>query len=89
MLYENIPPGHLIMTPADPMFDWILNTSPPPGWKKQVDSDFQGFFVVRADTGIMEPALTPQAYNDYCFGGELDERPDPLAEDDRFEISYL
>jgi hypothetical protein len=87
-MFDKIPQGELIMTPESPMFDWILNTSPPPGWKNSVTSDFQGFFIVRADTGLMEPAWGT-ALDDYIEGGELDERPDPETEDAGFEVSYL
>lgn len=87
-MYDLIPRGELIMTPDHEMFDWILNTSPPPGWKNSITSDFEGFFIVRADTGIMEPAWGA-TLDDYCQGGELDERPDPLDEEVGFEVSYI
>ena len=87
-MFDNIPQGELIMTPSNPQFDWILNTSPPPGWKNSVNSDFQGFFIVRADTGLMEPAWGAEL-DEYIEGGELDERPDPETEDAGFEVNYL
>lgn len=89
-MYDLIPKGELIMTPENPMFDWILNTSPPPGWRNQITSDFQGFFAVDAETGIMRPLMNAHEYVEYCEGGELDERPNPLDDEgDYFEVSYL
>jgi hypothetical protein len=87
-MYENVPSGDLIMTPDCPMFDWILNTSPPPSWKNTVNSDFEGFFIVRADTGIMEAAWGSEL-EEYIEGGELDSIPNPEDKEADFEVNYL
>jgi len=88
MAHENIPPGELIMTPQHEMFNFILNTSPPPGWRETVDSDFEGFLIARAETGLLEVA-SPAQVTEYLEGGEYGELPAPTEEEDNFEISYL
>jgi hypothetical protein len=71
--YARISPhNRLIMTPEEPFFWEILQTTPPPGWKQQVDSDHSGIFVCDAVTGIMRPA-THDELDEYVEGGEYDE----------------
>lgn len=60
------------MTPDSPFFDEILQSTPPPGWRKQIDSDHSGVFVCNGVTGIMRPA-THDELIEYVEGGEYDE----------------
>lgn len=59
------------MTAENPFFHEILNSTPPPNWRKQVDSEFSGVFTVDSLTGIMQPASL-EDLDEYVEGGEYD-----------------
>jgi hypothetical protein len=66
------PNIRLIMTPDMPFFYDILQSTPPPGWQNQIDSDHSGVFVCDAVTGIMRTATHTELI-EYVEGGEYDE----------------
>jgi hypothetical protein len=61
-----------LLLPGDAGFWSTLHGSLPPGWRDSVDSDFNGYFGVRADSLLLEP-LSPGEVDDYLAGGEYDE----------------
>jgi hypothetical protein len=61
-----------LLLPGDPGFYETLHGSLPPGWRNGVDSDFGGYFAVKADSLLLEP-LSPEEVADYMEGGEYDE----------------
>lgn len=58
----------LLILPGNPLFDFILNTCPPPG--RQAD---QFYFVVDAQTGFIRNA-NQQEVDEYVQSGEYDDR---------------
>lgn len=69
------------MLPGDPGFNEILAT-PPPSWR-QVASNLSGefAFIVRANTGLLEP-VSYDDLDEYIEGGEYDERLEVIDDDD-------
>jgi hypothetical protein len=68
----------LIMTPADPGFDEILYTAPPPD---VVRTDNHYCYVVGVD-GIPRAVTQDRQLDDYLWGGEYDEMMGLFGEDD-------
>jgi hypothetical protein len=62
----------LIMTPDHPDFGTILHSQLPPGWEKQFSGNVGGTFIVRAETGLLEPASEAEI-DEYLYGGEYEE----------------
>mgnify|MGYP003608320001 CR=1 FL=1 len=62
----------MLILPDHPDFYSILHSSPPPGWRDTVTSEFGGCLAVRADSLLLAP-LTPEEEAEYLFGGEYDE----------------
>lgn len=62
----------MLMLPSDPDFYSILHSTPPPGWRDTVNSDFRGIFAVKENTLALTP-LSHSEYLEYMHGGEYDE----------------
>ena len=62
----------MLLLPNDPGFYEILHSTPPPGWRSAVNSDFKGCLAVREGSLLLTP-LTPEEEIDYLYGGEYDE----------------
>lgn len=58
----------MLTLPGDPLFDFIINTCPPPG-----QTPDQLYFVVDSETGLIRNA-NKQQLEDYLFSGEYDDR---------------
>lgn len=69
----------MIITPDHPDFYPILHSTLPFGWCERIDSNFSGTFIVRAETGLLEPATT-EDLQEYLWDGEYDE----VVRDDNF-----
>lgn len=63
----------MLLLPGDPMFDFILATSKPPGWSQHSGEQSNVNFVADSETGILRP-VTPIELREYLEGGEYDER---------------
>ncbi len=61
-----------LILPGNPLFDFTLDTTPPPGWQSSIAVDGFAGFVISA-SGLMRPA-TPDELDEYLDGGEYDER---------------
>lgn len=62
----------MLILPDHPDFYKILHSTPPPGWRDSIDSDFRGCIAVRSDT-LMLQALNPMEEAEYILGGEFEE----------------
>lgn len=68
-----------IILPGDPLFDLTLSSSPPPGWTQTAAmTGEQCAFVVRLDSGLMEP-VAPSELEEYLLGGEYQERIESIG----------
>lgn len=69
-----------LILPGDPLFQATLDWATPPDWRAvaaQHGGDLA--FVVRADTGLMEPVSLPEL-DEYLEGGEYEMRLSRLAD---------
>lgn len=64
--------SEFLLLPGDPEFSRILAT-PPPNWSHFARSEPDFAFVVRADTGLLEP-VGQADLDEYLEGGEYDDR---------------
>lgn len=75
-----------LILPGDPEFDLTLAT-PPPHWQQEaarLGGEFA--FIVRADSGLLEPCSFAEL-DEYLEGGEYDERLTFIGDDDDEEFS--
>lgn len=68
-----------LVLPGDPRFLPTLFGQIPPN-----PNPSTGTYIVRSDTGLMEPA-TPEQLREYLEGGEYDEVSDDDLDDSEFE----
>lgn len=69
-----------IILPGDPLFDWTLATTPPPG------SRGADYLVADCETGIYRVA-SPEDLTEYLWGGEYSERMRAIGDSDDPEES--
>ena len=68
-----------LILPGHPLFDVTLATSLPPGWESTAAiSGNQCAFVLRVDSGLMEP-VSGKELDEYLLGGEYDARLEVCA----------
>lgn len=63
----------ILTLPGDPLFNLILHSFLPPGWQGFANQNPDFAFVVRAESGILEP-VSLEDLEEYVEGGEYDER---------------
>lgn len=64
------------MLPGHPDFDFVLATSPPPGWQERSPGGWAGntaVFVADSASGVLRQT-DERDFWDYFHGGEYDER---------------
>lgn len=66
----------MLILPGDPGFYETLAT-PPPGWRNQIPSSNNAYFIVRQGCNLLQP-VSEQEYLEYVEGGEFDERWDEI-----------
>ncbi len=64
-----------IITPDDDEFWETLGTALTPGWREQVSSDFDGHFVCRQGSWLLEP-LEGKELEEFICGGEMEIEED-------------
>lgn len=76
-----------LILPGDPGFYETLST-PPPGWRSEVPSSSNAFFIVRKGSELLQP-VSEQEYIEYSEGGEFEERWDEIDDslsDEKWEL---
>ncbi|NER84498.1 MAG: hypothetical protein F6K42_34245 [Leptolyngbya sp. SIO1D8] len=73
--------ANLIMLPEHPLFEVILSSVKPPGWRQASERlGDETNYVADPETGLLRTA-TPDELMDYVWGGEYDERLEQLGEE--------
>lgn len=72
----------MLILPGDPLFQFTLDTAPPPGWQHNPFGE-EMCLVKDLESGLLRPATIAEA-EEYIWGGELDEVDEKYGEDDDY-----